>query len=60
MARKIILRPQASKDIDDHFEYIAHEDSDTALRFFAAVRQSIAQLARMPGMGTSYPAAQCP
>ncbi len=55
MARNIILLPQANKDIDEHFEYIAQDDFDTALKFFDAIRQSIAQLARMPGMGAAYP-----
>ncbi|NJM57726.1 MAG: type II toxin-antitoxin system RelE/ParE family toxin [Synechococcales cyanobacterium RU_4_20] len=55
MARQINITPRASQDIDDQFNRIAQDDFGAALRFFDAVRQTIAQLARMPGMGTPYP-----
>jgi toxin ParE1/3/4 len=54
MTRTITILPRASRDIDEQFSYLEQSDLDIALRFFDAVRQSIAQLARMPGMGTAY------
>lgn len=54
MAKQITVSPRASQDIDEQFEYLAKEDVDIALRFFDAVRQTLAQLARLPGMGKPY------
>jgi toxin ParE1/3/4 len=56
MTKRITIRPKASQDLDDHFAYLAERDPETALRFFDAARLSIAQLARMPGLGSPYPA----
>ncbi|NMG09488.1 type II toxin-antitoxin system RelE/ParE family toxin [Brasilonema sp. UFV-L1] len=53
MTKRIIITPKASLDIDEHFAYIAQQNSDTALHFFDAVRETFAQLARMPGMGST-------
>ncbi|MEM9538439.1 MAG: type II toxin-antitoxin system RelE/ParE family toxin [Cyanobacteria bacterium P01_E01_bin.42] len=55
MSKKIFIRPQASQDIDEHFEYIARYNFDTALKFFDATRQTCARLAIMPGIGSVYP-----
>lgn len=55
MTKRIVITPRASKDIDEHFTYIAQNNSNTALQFFDAVRQTFAKLAQMPGMGRSYP-----
>jgi toxin ParE1/3/4 len=55
MAQQIIVRPKASQDLDDHFAYIAENNFEAALQFFDSVRSSIAQLARMPGIGSPYP-----
>jgi toxin ParE1/3/4 len=55
MTKKIFITPKASQDIDDHFAYISGNNSDTALRFFDAVRQTLARLAQMSGMGRLYP-----
>ncbi|MEM9136681.1 MAG: type II toxin-antitoxin system RelE/ParE family toxin [Cyanobacteria bacterium P01_F01_bin.42] len=54
MNRRIILRPRANRDIDNHVDYLAQNNDDTALEFFDAVRSTVAQLARMPGMGSLY------
>lgn len=58
MAKRITLRPQASRDIDDHYQFIAQKNSDAALAFFDAVRGTIAQIARMPGIDGVYPVKQ--
>jgi toxin ParE1/3/4 len=54
MTRRIVITPKASLDIDEHFAYITQESPDTALQFFDSVRQTFAQLARMPKMGRMY------
>ncbi len=54
MSKRITIRPRASQDIDDHFAYLAQNSSITAFRFFDAVRLTIAQIARMPGLGAAY------
>ncbi len=55
MTKRIIIRPKASQDLDDHVAYIAEKNVDAALQFFDAARLTIAQLARMPGLGSRYP-----
>lgn len=54
MSRRILIRPKASLDLDDLFDYISQNNFDAALRFFDAARQTIAQLAQTPGMGSPY------
>lgn len=54
MTKRIIIRPKASQDLDDHFAYIAENNLEAALQFFDLVRSTIAQLARMPGIGSLY------
>lgn len=58
MTKRIAIRPRASQDIDDHYRFIAQGNPDAALRFFDAVRVTIAQIARMPGIGGLYPVKQ--
>ena len=53
MTRKIVIRPKASDDLDEQFAYIAEDNMDAALRFFDATRETISQLAKMPGVGSS-------
>ena len=53
MGKPITIRPRASQDIDDHFAYIAQRNAESALRFFDATRSTIAQIARMPGIGVT-------
>jgi toxin ParE1/3/4 len=55
MTKRIVITPRASQDIDEHFTYIAQNNSDAALRFFDGVRQTYAKLAQMSGMGRPYP-----
>ncbi|MBW4667756.1 MAG: type II toxin-antitoxin system RelE/ParE family toxin [Cyanomargarita calcarea GSE-NOS-MK-12-04C] len=52
MTKRIVITPQASSDIDQHFAYISQENQEAALKFFDSARQSFAQLARTPGMGS--------
>ncbi|MEH2328297.1 type II toxin-antitoxin system RelE/ParE family toxin [Nostoc sp.] len=55
MTKRIVITPKASLDIDEYFVYISQDNPDTALLFFDSVRETFAQLARMPGMGSRYP-----
>ncbi|MEL7509528.1 MAG: type II toxin-antitoxin system RelE/ParE family toxin [Cyanobacteria bacterium J06554_1] len=48
------MRPRASQDIDEHYSFIHQANPDAALRFFDAVRATIAQIARMPSIGNVY------
>ena len=50
MTRQIVIRPKASDDLDDQFAYIPKDNIDAALRFFDATRETISQLAKMPGI----------
>ena len=42
----------ANRDIGSHFEFIAADSFDAAVRFFDAFHEACAKLAAMPGMGT--------
>jgi toxin ParE1/3/4 len=55
MTKRIIVRPRASQDLDNHFAYMAENNFEAALQFFDSARSTIAQLARMPGIGNPYP-----
>lgn len=52
---RIILSVSARLDLREHFEYLADSDYDKAREFFDAARQTFADLARRPGMGSPYP-----
>ncbi|QLE58719.1 type II toxin-antitoxin system RelE/ParE family toxin [Nostoc sp. TCL26-01] len=54
MTKQIVITPKASLDIDDYFAYISQSNYDVALDFFDAVRETFAQLAKMPGIGSYY------
>lgn len=54
MNRRILIRPRASQDLDELFDYIARNNPSAALRFFDATRQTIARLATMPSIGSPY------
>ena len=54
MTRRILITSKASQDLDELFEYIAQNNSEAALRFFDATRQTIAKLAATPGKGSLF------
>jgi len=41
MSRKILILEDAVLDLDEHFNYLAQYNQDTALRFFDAARKII-------------------
>jgi toxin ParE1/3/4 len=54
MTKRIVITPKASADIDKQFEYLAQYNLEKALNFFDAARQTFAQIARAPGIGSPY------
>lgn len=51
MTRPIFKRPQAERDIEECFVYIAEENLDIGISFLVAVEDSLEQLSRMPLIG---------
>jgi toxin ParE1/3/4 len=54
MNRRILIHEDANLDLQEHFQYLAQSNQDSALHFFDAARQTFISLARMPGMGQRY------
>ncbi len=54
MTKKIVITPKASQDLDDCFAYIYQDNPEIALQFFDSTRITIAQIARMPGIGSIF------
>ena len=52
MARRIFKRPQAEKDIEDCFVYIAKENISAGLHFLESVETDLKRLAEFPELGT--------
>jgi toxin ParE1/3/4 len=50
--RKIVVSIPVRLDLREQFAYLAESDFDKALQFFDAARQTFADLARMPGIGS--------
>ncbi len=51
MSREIFKRPQAERDIEECFVYIAEDNLDTGVFFLVAVEDSLEQLAKFPLLG---------
>ena len=51
MMRRIRIRPQAERDLDDLVAYIARDNRDAAFRFLDAARRTFEQLAATPDLG---------
>jgi toxin ParE1/3/4 len=54
MKKKIVITPKASQDLDDCFAYISQDHPEIALQFFDSTRLTIAQISRMPGIGSIF------
>jgi toxin ParE1/3/4 len=54
MTKKIVITQKANQDLDDCFAYISQNNPETALQFFDSTRITIAQIARMPGIGSIF------
>ncbi len=52
MSRRIVVRPQASRDLDEQADYLAaHHNLQTALRFYRAAEETFQLIATQPEMG---------
>lgn len=51
MIYEIFKRPQAERDIEECFVFIAEDNIDTAVYFLVAVENSFEQLAKFPLLG---------
>src|SRR5215203_1949868 len=51
MPHEIFKRPQAERDIEECFVYIAEDNLDVGVTFLVAVEDAIEQLARFPLLG---------
>ena len=54
MVLDISKRPQAARDIEDCFVFIAEGNIDAAVNFLIATEHSLNELARFPFLGKSY------
>lgn len=52
MTRKLLKRPQAERDIEEAFVFIAEADFDSGLDFLHAVEQSFEMLTENPFIGS--------
>lgn len=51
MSLPILKRPQAERDIEECFVFIAEDNLDIGVTFLVAVEDSLEQLSRMPLIG---------
>lgn len=51
MTYQIFKRPQAERDIEECFVYIAEENLDAGVYFLVAVEDSLEQIAKFPLLG---------
>ncbi len=49
--RRIVISPKADVDLDNQFNFIAHDNLDAAQRFLAAAQDAFTRLNRMPELG---------
>jgi toxin ParE1/3/4 len=52
---RIVRRPEARRDIVETAIYLEERNPDAALRFLAAVEETLAAIAALPGMGALRP-----
>ncbi len=51
MSRRVFKRPQAERDIEECFVFIAEDNLDTGVYFLVAVDDTLEQLAKFPLIG---------
>jgi toxin ParE1/3/4 len=54
MSRSIVKRPQAERDLRDHFLYIGMDSEPAAMRFLEDAQLAFATIAEMPGTGPAW------
>ena len=53
MTHSILKRPQAERDIEECFVFIAEDNVDIATQFLVAVEESLKRLSQFPNIGTA-------
>ena len=51
-SRRLVIRPQADQDITEHARYIARDNVEAGLRFYAAAEETLQTLVALPKMGS--------
>ena len=51
MSQRVVTRPRADRDLEEHAEYLAGKSIQAARRFYEAADKAFQALAGMPGMG---------
>jgi toxin ParE1/3/4 len=54
MKRRIVKKPQAERDLVDHFVYIGQDNLTAAVLFLEEADAAFAKIAEMPGAGRSW------
>lgn len=54
MALTILKRPQAARDLEECFVFIAEDNIDAAVSFLIAAERSLDELSRFPFLGKAY------
>jgi toxin ParE1/3/4 len=52
VSQRIIIRPRADRDLDEHAEFIARDNLEAARRFYDAAAEAFDRLAVLPEMGS--------
>jgi toxin ParE1/3/4 len=53
MTPRATIRPEAARDLDEQFEYLADRSAEQATRFLTAVRSSLQRLLDQPELGVT-------
>lgn len=51
----IVIRPRATRDIDDQAAYIAQQSRAQARRYLGATAHTMQKVGGMPGLGSPFP-----
>lgn len=49
--RRVVVRPRADQDLTEHAQYIARDNVEAGLQFYAAAEETFHALAALPKMG---------
>lgn len=54
MKKRVVLTRLAEVDLIEHFDYIANDNTDAALRFAESIEQASDRLSQMPKIGSIW------
>jgi toxin ParE1/3/4 len=55
MKRRVLKKPQAQRDLTNHFAYIARDKLRPAIKFLQVAEDAVKTLAAMPTIGRMWP-----